>query len=52
MSDPIRIGKILDQFPHDTLDDVRVEDATRIAHTLGITTWELVRHFEERGGTN
>ncbi|MDV6239742.1 hypothetical protein R3J22_09445 [Trueperella bernardiae] len=52
MSDPIRIGDILGRLPADMLDDVRLEDLTRMADSLGVHAWEMVRHFEERGGTN
>ncbi|MCI7306167.1 MAG: hypothetical protein MR522_07910 [Trueperella sp.] len=52
MSDPIRIGDVLGRLPADMLDDVRLDDFTCIANSLGIHAWEMVRHFEERGGTN
>lgn len=50
MSDPNRVDIVLRQFPDDTLDDVRLEDLIRMANSLGIHAWEMLRHFQERGG--
>lgn len=43
------IDQILARFPRDFIDDLPIDVAARIAESLGVHLWQIIRYFEEEG---